>query len=369
LETQTSFIVFGKRGDHDVVLKVIRQPGDEWRSGAVMVAFGAWGMARVYEHIEGALLLERLNPGLQLAGVALDGRDEEATKVLADVIDRMSLPFESSDEPSREALKAFVSAQDWGKGFDRYLASGDSQIPTRLVAQARQLYFDLCVSQRSVRLLHGDLQHYNVLFDSERGWLAIDPKGVPTMDKNGDFYFVSTRSYKETLSTIYHGRFSGGSVTAVKIVDGVSEKALGRVNFDVEVNADGLTLYFVDGVFSGKPTPDKADIAIAVRGDAGFRRLSGSAELLKNVNTDALEYAACVSQDELELFFTRAGKGAPAIYRSTRKNATQPFDSPVRIAAIKGFVEAPAISPDGRSLYYHLKEGERFVIYRVTRSL
>src|SRR5262245_51215254 len=24
-------------------------------------------------------------------------------------------------------------------------------------------------------------------------------EGVPTMDKNGDFYFVSTRSYKETL--------------------------------------------------------------------------------------------------------------------------------------------------------------------------
>jgi streptomycin 6-kinase len=90
----------------------------------------------------------------------------------------MSPPCESSDEPSREALKAFVSAQDWGKGFQRYLASGDRQIPAGLVDQARQLYFDLCASQRSVRLLHGDLQHYNVLFDSDRGWLAIDPKGV-----------------------------------------------------------------------------------------------------------------------------------------------------------------------------------------------
>ena len=115
-------------------------------------------------------------------------------------------------------------------------------------------------------------------------------------------------------------------------------------------------------------TIDKADISIALSGGAGFRRLSGSAELLKNVNTDALEYAACVSPDELELFFTRAGKGGPAIYRSTRKNATQAFDSPARVAAIKGFVEAPALSPDGRSLYYHLKEGERFVIYRVTRA-
>jgi streptomycin 6-kinase len=178
LETEGSFIAFGKRGDQSVVLKVIRQPGDEWRCGEVSAAFGGSGMARVYEYTEGAALLERLNPGAQLASIALDGRDEEATEILADVIDRMSRPCESLDEPSHEASKAFVSARDWGKGFQRYLASGDRQIPTRLVEQARQLYFDLCASQRGVRLLHGDLQHYNVLFDSDRGWLAIDPKGV-----------------------------------------------------------------------------------------------------------------------------------------------------------------------------------------------
>jgi hypothetical protein len=137
----------------------------------------------------------------------------------------------------------------------------------------------------------------------------------------------------------------------------------------VEVSADGRTLYFVDGVFSGKPVPDKADIAIGVRGDSGFRRSAESAELLKNINTDALEYAACISPNELEMFFTRVGKNGPAIYRSTRKKVTQPFDPPERVAAIKGFVEAPSFSPDGRSLYYHLKEGERYVIYWVTRSL
>lgn len=194
-------------------------------------------------------------------------------------------------------------------------------------------------------------------------------EGVPTMDKDGAFYFVSTRSYKDTLSTIYEGRFSGGAVTGVKIVEGLSKKAPGIVNFDVEVSADGQTLYFVDGVFSGKPIPDKADIAIAVRGGAGFRRLAGSAEILKNINTDALEYAACISTDELELFFTRVEKNGPVIYRSTRKNITQAFDPPERTAAIKGFVEASTLSPDGRALYYHRKDGERFVIYRVTRTL
>src|SRR4030095_1370797 len=118
------------------------------------------------------------NPGAHLASMALDVRDEEATEILADVIDRMSSPCGSLDESSLEASKAFGAARDWGKGFQRYLASGALQIPPRLVEQARQLYFDLCASQRGVRLLHGDLQHYNILFDSDRGWLAIDPKGV-----------------------------------------------------------------------------------------------------------------------------------------------------------------------------------------------
>jgi streptomycin 6-kinase len=34
------------------------------------------------------------------------------------------------------------------------------------------------MTQRTTRLLHGDLQHYNVVFDDARGWLTIDPKGV-----------------------------------------------------------------------------------------------------------------------------------------------------------------------------------------------
>ena len=47
-----------------------------------------------------------------------------------------------------------------------------------LVLHAEQVYLELCDSQRAPRLLHGDLHHYNVLRDRERGWLAIDPKGV-----------------------------------------------------------------------------------------------------------------------------------------------------------------------------------------------
>ena len=67
---------------------------------------------------------------------------------------------------------------DWCAGFDRYLRSGDQRIPTSLVDDARARFASLASSQRRPRLLHGDLQHYNILFDTNRGWLAIDPKGV-----------------------------------------------------------------------------------------------------------------------------------------------------------------------------------------------
>ena len=170
LETQTSFVAFGTRGNQPVVLKVVRQQGDEWRSGEVLDAFDSRGVVRVYEYTEGAVLLERLDPGTSLAAIALDGRDEEATEIIAEVIQRMST--------KREDLRGFATVEDWGKGFQRYLASGDNRIPIRLVEEGQRLYSDLCSTQQGLRLLHGDLQHYNVLFDSKRGWTAIDPKGV-----------------------------------------------------------------------------------------------------------------------------------------------------------------------------------------------
>ena len=174
-ETESSVIAFGVRHDKPVVLKVIKRTGDEWYSGQILEAFDGNGVAEVYEHAPGALLLERLRPGNSLAEMALGGRDEEATEILAEVMQRMSV------RTSRSQLglpKACATVEDWAKGFERYLATGDEQIPKLLVATGQETYLNLCASQDQTRLLHGDLQHYNVLWDADRGWLAIDPKGV-----------------------------------------------------------------------------------------------------------------------------------------------------------------------------------------------
>jgi len=176
IETESSAIAFGDRDSQAVVLKVIKQPGDEWHSGEILKAFAGNGVVRVYEQTPGAVLIERLKPGNSLVEMALNGKDEEATDILANVIQQMS-SIESS-KSARESWKAFKTVQDWGKGFDRYVATGDNQIPVELVEAGHHVFSQLCASQRGPRLLHGDLQHYNVLFDSRRGWGAIDPKGV-----------------------------------------------------------------------------------------------------------------------------------------------------------------------------------------------
>lgn len=169
LETDSSYLAFGRRDDRPVVLKVLKKPGDEWRSGQVLDAFEGRGVVRVYEYAEGAMLLERLIPGDSLVDMVLAGGDDRATGILADVIGRMS---------PRPSGKAVPTVHDWAVGFERYAASGDRQIPRNLLEEGHRVYSALCGSQSQPRLLHGDLHHYNVLLDNERGWLAIDPKSV-----------------------------------------------------------------------------------------------------------------------------------------------------------------------------------------------
>jgi streptomycin 6-kinase len=170
LETPSSFIAFGTRNHLPVVLKVIRQPGEEWRSGHVLRAFGGNGIVRVLDYIDGALLLERLIPATSLVTLSLGGRDDEATDVLAGVVEQLSA--------RRGPLDGFDTVEKWGAAFDRYLAGNDRQIPNELVGRAKEMYGNLCATQQNRVLLHGDLQHYNVLLDETRGWVAIDPKGV-----------------------------------------------------------------------------------------------------------------------------------------------------------------------------------------------
>ena len=195
---------------------------------------------------------------------------------------------------------------------------------------------------------------------------------VGSMDDNDTFYFVSNRNYvSPTFSTIYSCSFSNGNCSSIAAVPGISKKKLFDINFDACISPDGNTLYFDDGVYSSKLQLQRASIAIARRRGDQFKRLNDSATIMKQINKDGWNYAPDISKSGLEFFFTRfdsSQPGAlPTIYTATRSKTSKPFGKPKKIEAITGLAEAPALSPDEKSLYFHLKVNGTFQIYRVTR--
>ena len=135
---------------------------------------------------KGTLLLERLQPGNMLA--ALED-DAHATQIAADVM--LSLWKGSSDfakHPVRDSRYKttsivstdFIQLEDWFAGFNRLrncFDGGTGPLPKKLVETAESLSKELLAENKDETLLHGDFHHFNVL-RSQRGWLAIDPKGV-----------------------------------------------------------------------------------------------------------------------------------------------------------------------------------------------
>ena len=193
-------------------------------------------------------------------------------------------------------------------------------------------------------------------------------EGVASMDIHGTFYFVSTRNYDKTSSTIYWGKFKDGAVDRVELVPGISTVTPGIVNFDAEISADGKTLYFVESQFSIFGTPKTAKILIARRIDDRFIRDPQSEALLANINIGRLNYAPSTIPSQLEIFFTTLDTGLPLNYRATRPDINSAFGKAERIEAIVGLSEAVTVAGAGKAIYFHSKIKDRYVIMRANRN-
>ncbi|MGZ6015745.1 MAG: aminoglycoside phosphotransferase family protein [Phenylobacterium sp.] len=168
--TPTGLIQFVRRSGARLVLKVIAHD-DEAAQAAALAQFSGDGAVRLVATDGPALLIERAIPGGDLVDLVRSGRDDQATAILAETM----LSLHRLQPPGA----GFRTIEDWGKGFDRARTRALAQgIDAVLIERGAAVYRELCESQGPRRLLHGDLQHYNVLFDANRGWLAIDPKGV-----------------------------------------------------------------------------------------------------------------------------------------------------------------------------------------------
>jgi len=192
-------------------------------------------------------------------------------------------------------------------------------------------------------------------------------EGAPTLDRSGQLFFVSTRSYAQTSCTIYSAQFKAGQVSAPRVLESVCLHQPGLVNFDVDITPGGENLTFVDSRFDAAAQPQTAQLVMAERRGAGFVRLKNSAALLATVNTGRLQYAPALSANRLELWFTRADStssgGRPQIWHAQRATPNAPFGPPQRLEGLGDFVEGPALSTDEKRLYFHRKVGTSFRIF------
>lgn len=195
---------------------------------------------------------------------------------------------------------------------------------------------------------------------------------VASMDSNNNFYWVSTRNYPNVIENYQYGKFNNGVVTGVVLVEGdFYIKQQGWVIMDAEISPDGKLLFFVNAKFtsSSGAVPTESDIGVAHKIDSKFVKDPNSEIFLQNITTkNTLEYAPSFSENGMEIFFTRAKKNIGTfIYVSSRNSLNEPFGKP-ELLDIKGDLpEAPSITLDGKTLYYHKKDGQYYRIYKMTR--
>lgn len=118
----------------------------------------------------GAMLLERLDPGVMLSTLT----DEE------EVIKHFMHVWKAIRRPVPDGA-IFPTILDWAQGLQRYKErhqSSEAPIPFETVNLAEALFQELTESSEGLQLLHGDLHHENILYSEQQGWMAIDPKGV-----------------------------------------------------------------------------------------------------------------------------------------------------------------------------------------------
>lgn len=189
--TRTSRLLPVRRQGVPAMLKISAEP-EEKLGNRLMTWWGGEGSARVLAHSEDAILLERAESRTGLAELARSGRDDEATRIICAVVARLHSRRD-------RLLPNLVPLALW---FEALGAAAEAHGGILSVADATAR--ELLSEPREIGVLHGDIHHENILWFGDRGWLAIDPKGL--VGERG-FDFANLFCNPELRTATAPGRF------------------------------------------------------------------------------------------------------------------------------------------------------------------
>lgn len=197
--------------------------------------------------------------------------------------------------------------------------------------------------------------------------------GVASLARDGTFAFTSLRAFESRGATAWMGHWNGAAVSALNLETALRPGPPPRFNMDGELSASGAHFYVTDNLWALIGGLRTSDIRLAVRENGRWRRAPESDSWFTAINTrNALEYAPATNEAETELYFTRLTLQflRPPRFETfvaVRASVSEPFGAPVRIDALRGYVEAPTVAPDG-ALYVHAMVNGRFTIMRSARA-
>lgn len=161
--THTSSLLPVSFNGRAAMLKVATDPKEKLGAN-LMMWWNGEGAAKVFEHFGDAILMERATGNRSLFEMAEHGQDDEASAIICTATARLH-------QTRKQQSPKLLPLAHW---FNAILERPREGIFADC-ARAAEL---LLREPRDVCSLHGDIHHANILDFGNRGWLAIDPKGV-----------------------------------------------------------------------------------------------------------------------------------------------------------------------------------------------
>ncbi len=192
---------------------------------------------------------------------------------------------------------------------------------------------------------------------------------VAGLDILNTFYWVSFRDFPVERDNLFYASFNNGTLTNSGRIHGdFYNYGAGWLVMDHGISVDGQTFYYNNARFDGTNCagPCETFIGIAKKTTTDtFLKTTDSDTILQNINDqNYIYYAPYITQDNLELYYTRYLQGTITngsiveICVATRTTDTAIFSEPKVLFSdnlLNSIVEAPSLTIDKQVMYYHKK--------------
>lgn len=172
-ETPTSWLYrIEQNGRRDAAALKILKPyagQDEQMSDQLLAWYGGEGAVTVFDAADGAIFMEWIE-GQPLSHLCKQGRDDEATLAMCKVVSQLHKDRDG-------VLNGLTALRTRMQPLFETNARAWPHTARDLFARSVGIALGMFDKPTTIIPLHGDLHHDNIL-SSDRGWLAVDPKGV-----------------------------------------------------------------------------------------------------------------------------------------------------------------------------------------------